>query len=475
MDEKDKRIAAQDKRIAELEAALSEQIEINRRLILRIAELERRLNLNSSNSGKPPSSDGLGKKPTNPRSKPSPQSLREKGKNPSGGQNVHKGTTLQQVATPGSIVSQTLGLCAHCQADISDMAPIDLKKRQVFDIPRIAITVTQYESEVKVCTHCGGRTTAHFPTGVNAPVQYGGRLKAFAIYLNNQQFIPEDRLQELFTDLFNIPISTTTLAKICNAFGDSLEEFDEQNLESIREAPVKHSDETGFRIGGKTCWLHLLSTTTATHYWVPSKRGDVVKGLTNGVHIHDHYKPYYTQNPKVKHGLCNGHHLRELQACIDIEKEPWATGMKRFLLAASRYQGRDPPPARAARLYEIYDQIVVRGLAFHESLPPLTKGKRGRLARRPGHNLLIRLRDFKDDVLRFLSDKNVSFTNNLAERDVRMMKVRQKISGGFRTMEGAQTFCRIRGFISTMRKQGRNILESIQTALSGGASDICPV
>lgn len=277
MDEKDKRIAAQDKRIAELEAALGEQIEINRVLLLRIAELERRLNLDSSNSGKPPSSDGLGKKPADSRSKPSPQSLREKGKNRSGGQNGHPGKTLQQVDNPDSIVSHVVDVCTHCQADISGTVPIDMKKRQVFDIPRIAINVTQHQADVKVCACCGDRTTALFPSDINAPVQYGTRLKAFAIYLNNQQFIPEDRLQELFADLFNIPISTATLAKICNVFGDSLEEFDKQNLASIREAPVKHSDETGFRIGGKTCWLHLLSTATATHYWVPSKRGDVVK------------------------------------------------------------------------------------------------------------------------------------------------------------------------------------------------------
>jgi transposase len=350
-----------------------------------------------------------------------------------------------------------------------------MKKRQVFDIPKIAINVTEHQAEVKVCDCCGKRTTAHFPMGVKAPVQYGERLGAFAIYLNTQQYIPEDRLHDLFAELFNVPIATATLVKICNNFGDSLEEFDKKNLESIRAAPVKHSDETGFRIGGKTRWLHLLSTTTATHYWVPSKRGDVVKDLTDGVHIHDHYKPYYTQNPKVKHGLCNSHHLRELQALIEIEKESWAAAMKRFLVFASRYQGREPPPDRLQRLYEIYDAIVARGLSFHKSLPSFSKRKNGLGAKRPGHNLVLRLRDFKQDVLRFLSDSNVAFTNNLAEQDIRMMKVRQKISGGFRTMAGAQTFCRIRSFISTMRKQGRNILESIQTALKGDIRTLYPL
>jgi len=471
-----------DKRIAELEAALNKQIminaslsELNQHLLVRIIELERRLNLNSSNSSKPPSSDGLGKKPKNPRDKPSPQSLREKGKKPSGGQNGHQGKTLHQVDTPDLIVSHALDACAHCQADIRDVPPIGLKKRQVFDIPAIKVHVTQHQAEVKVCTCCGKRTTAPFPLGANAPVQYGNRLKAFTIYLNIQQYIPEDRLQGLFADLFNIPVSTATLANICNVFGDSLKEFDEQNLESIKDALVKHSDETGFRIGGKTCWLHLLSTHEATHYWISPKRGDVVKNLTNGVHIHDHFKPYYTHNKEVKHGLCNAHHLRELRALIEIEKEKWAIGMRRFLIVASRYQGQDPPPDRLNRLYALYDKIVARGLTYHESLPSLAKGKRGRGAKRTGHNLLVRLKDFKDDVLRFLSDRNVAFTNNLAEQDVRMMKLRQKISGGFRTIAGAQTFCRIRGFISTMRKQGRNILGAIQTALKGNVHTLFPV
>lgn len=462
-----------DKRIAELEDALNKQIAINtaqseliNKLTVRIAELERRLGLNSSNSSKPPSSDGLGKKPKGSRKKPNPQSLRAKGKNPSGGQKGHKGTTLQQVETPDAIVPHVLETCSHCETDIHDVPFIGLKKRQVFEIPPIAVHVTEHQAEVKVCTCCGKKVTASFPSGVKAPVQYGDRLKAFTIYLNTRQYIPEDRLQEMFADLLNIPISTATLANICNQFGDSLEEFDEKTLGVIKDAPAKNSDETSLRIGGRTCWLHLLSTTTATHYWVSPKRGDVVKNLTKGVHIHDHFKPYYTHNKEVKHGLCNAHHLRELKALIDIEKEKWAMGMTRFLKAASRYQGQDIPPDRLHRLYAIYDQIVARGLAYHEALPPLTKGKRGRGKKRTGHNLLIRLQDFKDDVLRFLSDKNVAFTNNLAEQDIRMMKVRQKISGGFRTFVGAQTFCRIRGFISTMHKQGRNILEAIQTALT---------
>ena len=451
-----------DKRIAELEGLL-------KAALARIEALERRLGLNSSNSSKPPSSDGLGKKPKGSGIRPSPQSLREKGKKPSGGQPGHKGKTLDQVEDPDSVVSHLLNVCTHCQADIRDVAPLGLKKRQVFDIPPITVHVTQHQAEVKLCTCCGKKSTASFPVGVNAPVQYGPQLKAFAVYLNTRQYIPEDRLQEMFTDLLNIPISTATLASICTNFGDDLEEFDEKNLESIKDAPVKHSDETGFRIAGKTCWLHLMSTSTATHYWISRKRGDVVKNLTRGVHIHDHFKPYYTYNQEVKHGLCNAHHLRELKALIEIEKEAWAVGMRRFLRAASRYQGQDVPPDRLGRLYAVYDKIVARGLAYHDSFPPLTKGKRGRRKKRTGHNFLFRLRDFKADVLRFLSDRDVPFTNNLAEQDVRMMKVRQKISGGFRTTGSAQTFCRIRGFISTMRKQSHPILEAIQTAMAGHA------
>ncbi len=237
----------------------------------------------------------------------------------------------------------------------------------------------------------------------------------------------------------------------------------------MAQAPVRHLDETGFRVAGKGQWLHTASTTALTSYRVTAKRGDLPKGFRGGVVVHDHFKPYY-RLPNVRHALCNAHHLRELKALVDIDKEQWAGQMRDFLVdanisvLAAVAEGATALPTLVLRtLIKRYNAIVRRGLAFHRKQPPLPRkiGARGRTPHRPGHNLLIRLHKFKGDVLRFLYDFTVPFTNNEAERDLRMMKVKMKISGGFRTMAGARTFARIRSVISTARKQGWNILQTL--------------
>ena len=232
---------------------------------------------------------------------------------------------------------------------------------------------------------------------------------------------------------------------------------------------MRNLDETGFRIGGKTQWLHSASTAALTHYRVSEKRGALWPMLQGGVIVHDHFKPYFT--PKgVAHALCNAHHLRELKALMDIEKEPWATKMSRLLVTAARAvrqaveQGQSAVAERISRrIVTVYDAIVLRGLAFYEQQPALGRrpGTRGRSAKRPGHNLLVRLRDFKTEVLRFLFDFAVPFTNNQAEQDIRMMKVKMKISGGFRTQSGAETFATLRSVLSTTRKRGWNLLKTL--------------
>jgi len=232
---------------------------------------------------------------------------------------------------------------------------------------------------------------------------------------------------------------------------------------------VRHLDETGFRVAGKTQWLHTASTPALTSYRVTAKRGALPKGFCGGVVVHDHFKPYFTL-PGVRHGLCNAHHLRELKALTDIDKEPWAGQMRDLLVEANAAvsgavaEGAPTLPTPVLRtLIKRYNAIVRRGLAFHRSQPPLARpiGARGPPPHRPGHNLLIRLHRFKHDVLRFLYDFAVPFTNNQAERDLRMMKVRMKISGSFRTMAGARTFARLRSVIATARKQGWNILQTL--------------
>ena len=412
----------------------------------RVAELERRLGLNSSNSSKPPSSDGLRKPPV---------SLRVQGKNPSGGQKGHKGHTLTQVSDPDEVILHTVENCAVCQAYLKETRAVSVTKRQVFDIPTPRIEVTEHQAEVKLCA-CGHINRAAFPEGIQAPVQYGSRVKAFAVYLSVQQLIPEDRLQTVFSDLFSLPISTATLASINNEIGEKIAPLQESVLEALKKADIKHLDETGFRIGKKLQWLHVISNPFATHYRACEKRGDLLENL-EGILVHDHWKPYF-QLQNVKHALCNAHHLRELKALEDFEKEPWASKMSRLLCVSSRL--KDPP---RARILELYDQIVAEGLAFHEQQPPLGKLHK---KKRKGHNLVLRLRDFKDCVLRFLEVQAVPFTNNQAEQDIRMMKVKQKISGGFRASQGADTFCIIRGFLSTCRKQGLNLFHSLSNTIA---------
>ena len=324
-------------------------------------------------------------------------------------------------------------------------------------------------------------TKAAFPEGVIAPAHYGPRIRAAGVYLNVQQLIPEDRAAEAMADLLG---ATHVCPASIVAWGvkkaQDLAPVAAHVAARVAKAPVRHVDETGFRIAGKTQWLHTASTPHLTQYRVSAKRGDVAAGCTGGIIVHDHFKPYYSL-ADVGHALCNAHHPRELKALIEIEKEPWAAKMSRLLLRANSTVRRAAEATATAltahrfhRLDWSYDAIVARGLAFHQAQPPLGRrqGARGRPARRPGHNLLIRLRDFKADVMRFMSDFAVPFTNNQAERDIRMMKVKMKISGGFRTQAGAETFATLRSIISTARKQAWNILQTLATPSHRLISDL---
>ena len=427
--------------------ALQEQIKI---LTARIADLERRLGLNSNNSSKPPSSDGFAKRP--------PQSLRPKGKKKSGGQLGHKGETLKQISTPDHIERHSLASCPSCQSDLKSVPVHSIQRRQVFDIPKPQVAVTEHQAEVKICP-CGQRCVGIFPVNVTAPVQYGNRVKTLCVYLNHQQMIPEDRVVEVFEDVFALNISSATVVGVGEQLATVLQPWQQDVESQLTSASVKNLDETGLRIEKKTQWLHVMGNQDATSYRVSSKRGEMFSGLM-GTIVHDCFKSYYLVMD-VLHGLCNAHILRELKALIEFEKETWAAMMSRLLCFAKRH------PEKKELLLILYDRIVQKGIDYHESLEPLKKGKRGRQKKRVGHNLLLRLKERKDDVLRFLSDPHVPFTNNLAEQDLRMMKVKMKISGGFRTMQGAKTFCTIRSFTSTCRKQGINIFQAIAQANIG--------
>ena len=452
----------------ELAAELSreELIALVAALRAHIAELERRLGLNSSNSGKPPSSDGL-KKPARV------SSLRERSGKKPGGQKGHKGETLRQVTDPNEVVNHYPSACSMCGVGLDPKTSVGHSARQVFDLPQPQpLVVTEHRAHDCECPACGAKTRALFPDGVNAPVQYGARITAFVIYLLHYQLLPENRLATLMADLFGVKVATATIARMSRACAERLHGFVETVRDLVVGAPVKHLDETGFRIGGKTQWLHVASTALLTFYRVCAKRGSLLANVV-GIVIHDHWKPYY-RIEGVLHALCNAHHLRELKALVEIEKEEWARKMQRLLRRACHTTNRArergvPLRPRLIECFERrYDAILAEGLAFHETQLPLVRtvikagGKRrGRAPRRTGHNLLLRLAKHKEDTLRFLRDPTVPFTNNQAERDGRMMKLRQKISGGFRSLQGAMDFALIRSFVSTARKQDWNIIDAL--------------
>jgi len=434
--------------------------ELIARLQTQVAELERRLGLDSSNSGKPPSSDGL-KKPARVRS------LREPSGKIAGGQKGHPGKTLCQVETPDTVVDHYPAACARCGSPLTAAMATSHGARQVFDLPEPQpLFVTEHRAHICSCARCGTPTQAAFPEGVAAPVQYGNRICAFVVYLLHGHFLPEDRLAELMADLFGVSLVPATIARMSRSCADRLHSFTQAVRECVNGAKVKHLDETGFRLGGKTQWLHIASSALLTCYRVCATRGSLWADVVGTV-VHDHWKPYYTMKG-VLHALCNAHHLRELKALIEIDQEDWARKMQILLRRAchatnlARQRGVTLKPRLIARIERRYDAIVAEGLAFHQAQPALRRAqRRGGKPRRIGHNLLLRLDQRRGDVLRFLSDPDVPFTNNQAERDARMMKLRQKISGGFRAKASAEDFAVIRSVLSTAKKQGWNILHTL--------------
>lgn len=458
LDEAIEKIIAQEQQLAAL-------VQENQLLREQLVELERRLSLDSKNSSKPPSSDGLKKSPRRTKS------LRRKSNRDSGGQPGHSGQSLKTVSNPDVVIEHPAPGQCRCGCDVWHVPVSAIVKRQVFDIPPPKIKVIEHQVSVKRCPQCQQTVQSGFPEGVNAPVQYGPNIRGIAAYLHHQHFIPEARLSELLRDVFSCSMSRATIAQLSKTVNQAFEPLVETLIAQLKSSPVKHLDETGFRISGLTQWLHVVSTATETWYRTAFKRKDLepLSGM-EGVVVHDHWKPYF-QLDGLDHSLCNAHHLRELKALEEIEQESWATSMSRLLQVACRSKHRHAkgiPRSLEARIEKLYGQIVQRGLTFHEALAPLPrKSPRGRPKRRVGHNLLLRLKQFEADVLRFLHQPEVPFSNNQAERDLRMMKLKQKISGGFRSTEGASTFAAIRSVLSTARKRGLNLLEILNSAVQG--------
>jgi transposase len=361
-------------------------------------------------------------------------------------------------------------VCLGCGEALSVEQARGHQKRQVFDLPQPVIEITEHRAHLCWGPACGTTTEAAFPAEVTAATQYGVTVTALVVYLQAWQWIPEDRLAELRSDVFGVEVATATIATMGHRKAQELAGLAEHIEQQVKQAAVKHLDETGYRVAGVRQWLHVASTWLLTCYRTSAKRGAMLAGV-RGILVHDFWRSYLTMLG-VTHALCNAHHLRELKALMDIEHEPWARAMPRFLRQTchaanlARAHQRSLSPRFLAWLSVRYDRILAQGFLFHESQPPLGAGlpkHRGRIRRRTGHNLLLRLRDHKEDTLRFLSDPTVPFTNNQAERDLRMRKVRQKISGGLRSDTGAQTFVTLRTVLSTARKQGWNILATLTT------------
>ena len=451
---------SQPEALVEIILALQERLE---QLEKRVKELEAQLAKNSQNSNKPPSSDGL--------SKPSPKSLRTRSGRKPGGQPGHPGQTLQRVKNPDHIFILGLEVCPKCHGHgLGKERVLGYESRQVFDLPERPLAVTEHRAEIKCCPHCAEKVRANFPAGVSAPVQYGPRFQSLMVYLNQQQLLPYDRLAQLCEDLFGQPMSAGTLAAANERTYEKLTPFAQALVNQVPQAPVVHLDESGLRVQGALHWLHVASTAELTFYGVHPKRGTEamdafgIIGACRQWVVHDHWKPYFAYQ-ECLHALCNQHLLRELKFLWEEQHEVWAQQLSHLLLEFHRQRQTHGEfnEGQFKRALKRYRRIVRRGRYRHPRLAP----GQGRCAQSKAANLLDRLENFDLCVLAFLFDERVPFTNNQGEQDIRMIKVRQKISGCFRTLHGAQMFCRIRSYLSTCRKQGRNLWEAIQRAVVG--------
>lgn len=450
-------------RLARLEQALAERDALIEVLTQRVAQLEARLRKDSRTSSKPPSSDG----PV----KPPPRSRRQPSDRPPGKQPGEPGFTLRQVEVPDEVVTHRPAACRCCHRSLRRAPVTSVEARQVFDLPQVRLHVVEHRLQHRRC-RCGTVTMAAVPDGVGAPAQYGPRVRAIGAYLVGYQHLPYERACETLTDLLGVGMSVGTLVSVAQRTSDELGGFLDAVRDQIAASEVAHFDETSLRVAGTGAWVHSASTQTLSLFVVHPSRGHEaitaagVLPAFAGIAVHDGYTPYRRYG--TAHGLCNAHHLRELAGICDGDPgQGWAQDMIRLLCEINdtarhaRTGGAHGIDERLLGAYRRrYERIIAAGKAANPS--PAGHG-----ARSPAANLLARLSGFATDVLRFAHDLRVPFDNSLAERDIRMVKLRQKISGGLRTWAGAQMFCAIRSYLSTARKQGINTLEAL-TRLHNG-------
>jgi transposase len=449
-----------DAEITELRATVSA-------LTTRIAELEARLGRNSKNSSMPPSAEGFAKPPVTLNRA---ARRRRPGKQPG-----DQGHRLEPVEHPDHVVIHTPHRCSSCDTRLVFGELVRQEVRQVFDLPEVRAVVTEHRAQTWRCG-CGAQTTATFPPEAIGPTCYGPGVRALLTYLVVAQHLPIERATQVFQECCGIGVSSGFATSLIAEASTSLDGFVEATRHALRESPTLHLDETGARVAGRLGWVHSASSATLTSYLFHRRRGrvaidefDVLPGYS-GVCVHDGWTPYRAYE-NVTHGLCNAHHLRELRAVVE-DGQPWAEELTSLLVGTldrvktAKAAGHGALSARMLnQLTARYDELIVAGHLANP--PPIRTGKRGRPSRTKTANLVDRLDRFRDDVLRFATDFSVPFDNNQAERDLRMVKLQQKISGCYRTEAGATNYLTIRSYVSTARKQGINVLEALRDLFEG--------
>lgn len=431
-------------------------------LIMIIELLAGKFGTNSRNSHTPPSQDPF-------RNKKKSEGTRRK----PGGQLGHKGSHLSQTKSPDEIVKVLID--HKVLPEGGSFIELPPEKRQVVDI-RLSVFITEYQAQI-LKDNQGNIYKADFPEAVKAPIQYGPSVRSFVCYMSNYQLVPNERLTEIFWDQFELPLSAGTVVNINQDGAQALQRFKKMALKKLQESPYLNLDETGVNVGGKGAWLHSASSSLWAYFEVSPKRGneamDAIGILPNfrGVMIHDNWKPYF-KYADCQHALCNAHQIRELTRITETEQGTWAQKMIAFLCEAKDEKEKVQGPfsdKRIKEFMETYDQILALGIeeCFPDKSVLENPRKRGREKKTKSQTLLLRLQEKKKETLLFLTNEYASFTNNMAERDIRMLKVHQKISGCYKTFETANDACLIRSFISTCRKQGICISEALNDLFKG--------
>ncbi len=454
--------------VAALRQQLSVALQMFEQMQQRVQELEAQVKQDSHNSHWPSSRD-----------KGRTQSLRERSGKKPGGQAGHEGRTLKVVSEPEQVVVHRAAHCVACGSNMVGVVAVDDQRRQVFDLPPLQMVVTEHRVEEVICPHCQTHNQAAFPAEVSQSVQYGAQVKALSVYLHQHHLLPFARLTQVLEELLGTSPSAGTIARWLQEAAELVAEPVEHIKAELRQSDVLHCDETGLYIAGKRVWLHVAATSQLTCYEAYPQRGrqgtDALGILTDfaGTAVHDNWAAYARY--ACRHALCNVHHLRELTSLHEQFGQAWAGEFKQFLLAvkaqvdAAKAQGQTTlPPDQRSHIDALYQQLVEQALA--QTAPPSAgwpKGKRGRVKKTKARNLAERFDLQRSKILAFVDDFAIPFDNNLVERDIRMVKVQQKISGCFRSWSGAQAACRLRSYLSSLLKQGHHVFTLLAALFAG--------